>query len=543
MKIAKAILVLAIALSYTYCADRTHIFNKSKKQFSLFEFTGLSLLTVALGFLSIRRSTISTFRPSTQSLSDQPFLSRDQTDEWKGWMQFAILIYHYTGASRVLEIYKIIRVLVAAYLFMTGFGHTIYFLQRANYSLHRFASVLIRINLLSCILPYIMNTDYLFYYFSPLITFWYVIIYVTTKIGHSNNASSTFLISKIIVAAMCTSVMIHTPGCFEAIFSFLRKIFKIRWDVAEWRFRLQLDAYVVYVGMMCSILYLRLSSAFAREPTKSRIFFLLRKYWTLIRLIAVTLSLLILFVFFKIAKHFSTKSSYNRWITYMSPPTIMAYITLRNSTSFARNRYSYIFAWLGRHSLETFTLQFHTWLAGDTQGLLALGVFGRKPTFIDGRWADFVLLTVVFIWMSWHVAVATATLTSWIVDPSEGREEIDVVEAGDKTRLQLGKGTPHLNGLRKEDLAGDLWRRQRRSPSKLLIEDLRVRLAVILGLMWFLNLVSRRHLSLSLNWGFPLTILMCRRTEEMIFALPNCLGCNFFSGRNLLTVYTSMAPR
>ena len=37
-------------------------------------------------------------------------------------MQLVILIYHYTGASQVLEIYMFVRILVSSYLFLNGFG-------------------------------------------------------------------------------------------------------------------------------------------------------------------------------------------------------------------------------------------------------------------------------------------------------------------------------------------------------------------------------------------------------------------------------------
>ncbi|KAL8675580.1 MAG: hypothetical protein Q9168_000092 [Polycauliona sp. 1 TL-2023] len=484
----KSFMVLGVVLMYCTLADRTQLFDKTQKQFKYQEFFGLCAIVLLVGLLSVR-PTLDKKPPGGGALSglqlaSAPFLSRDQSDEWKGWMQFIILIYHYTGASSVLGIYQVIRILVAAYLFLTGFGHTYFFYRKQNYSLSRCASVLVRLNMLSCVLPYIMGTDYLFYYFAPLVSFWYLVVYLTMRIGSSKNLSMPFLVSKIGVSAAIVTIMARNPILFEGIFLVLKYTCNIHWNVKEWQFRLQLDCYVVYGGMVAAIIYCEISDILSGQSfSQHHLPRVIRSHWNKIQVVSVAVALTVLLGFGYFIQQFSDKVTYNRWVPVVSLCPILSFVVLRNSSRHLRNYHSSVFAWLGRCSLETFTLQFHIWLAADTKGLLSLGVFGRQATHINGRYPDLVVLTAVFLWLSWMTADATTAITNWIVEPNRQFAR-DI-----KLSPSMGVSDVEPERLNGERLRRGVFSRFLKKLYDLWIGKLEIRLASIALIMWIANMM------------------------------------------------------
>ncbi|GJN86090.1 hypothetical protein PLIIFM63780_009667 [Purpureocillium lilacinum] len=454
------------ALLACFLADRTQVFAKGSKEYVASEFAILSFLAAVAGVVTIRRMSPPRSNSSTPpaALEDAPPLSRDQTDEWKGWMQAAILIYHWTGASRSLPIYICIRLMVAAYLFQVGYGHTVYFLTKKDFSFKRVAAVLLRLNLLSCALPYVMNTTYMLYYFAPLVSFWFAIVYATLAIGSGYNDTSNAVIAKIVMSAFAVaSVFLFTP-LSEWVFAILRSVFRIDWDLHEWQFRVSLDILIVYVGMLAGMASVR------------------SKLWN--RLLVGTkfsgfIGLVIMAGYWYLSNgHFAVKQDYNWWHPYASFAPIIAFITARNIAAPVRVFYSKAFAWLGRCSLETFTLQFHIFLASDTKGILLLDGLTGDGSLAADRWRHLVVIVPFFLWLSHTTAEATGHLTKLLTSTSAEQDKPE----GASDSESLLPGPASLGQLKVLPILGQLMPRA-------VLNDLRVRMTVLLVLMWLLNLL------------------------------------------------------
>lgn len=158
---------LGLIMAYFYMCDRANLFMKENKFYTHSTFFIPIIYILVLGVFY------------NENTKETKVLNREQTDEWKGWMQLVILIYHISGASTFLPVYMHIRVLVAAYLFQTGYGHFSYFWIKGDFGIHRVCQVLFRLNFLVVVLCIVMDRPYQFYYFVPLVTVWFMVIYVT----------------------------------------------------------------------------------------------------------------------------------------------------------------------------------------------------------------------------------------------------------------------------------------------------------------------------------------------------------------------------
>lgn len=427
-----ALFAMSLGLAYCFLADRTQYFSKGNKNYLTSEFQFLSIVSLIAGALSVTRS---------DDAKSTGFLNRHMTDEWKGWMQIAILIYHITGASKVLDIYKVIRVMVASYLFMTGYGHTAFFTGKGDFGLKRVLSVLCRINLLTVFLAYVMNTNYIFYYFSPLVTFWFGIIWITFRILPEFNASVKGSLVKTVISGVLVYLFVKMDGPMDAIFWVLKTFARIDWDLREWRFRVLLDIWAVHFGMVVSIFANNKALADLRES--------LAKF----RGLGAVFGLVLIALYWHLASSYTVKAEYNAHNNYLALLAIAGYILVRNGASFLMNRHSRVFGWFGKISLETFILQFHIWMAADTKGvlyILDMGLGGATIAERDAGYAtnhilNFLLTTTIFLLVSEKIANASGTLTTLIVSPekflsspepktgaAQTTEEIELLESGSR---------------------------------------------------------------------------------------------------------------
>lgn len=357
---------LAIIMGYFYLCDRTNFFMKENKYYSEFSFW------IPVGYVFVLGLFF------TDDSRYTKFQHRDQTDEFKGWMQVVILIYHLTGADRITPIYMLIKVLISAYLFLSGYGHFSYMWYTGNAGLTRFLQVIFRLNFMTIVLCLCMNRPYQFYYYVPLVSFWYVIIYFVMALPPQITAANTennpykyfYLVLKCVGLFVVITVFYMSEVFFERIF--VTRPWKALFvttddDIHEWWYRWKLDRYTITYGMIfAAAFHITQKYKLIDDNTPQNLLS------GRLLVLATFLSICGIGFYTTFALLCQNKLDCDEIHSYVVFVPIISYIVLRNVWGIFRTRYSSFFAWFGQISLELFICQYHIWLAADRNGVLVL---------------------------------------------------------------------------------------------------------------------------------------------------------------------------
>jgi 10 TM Acyl Transferase domain found in Cas1p len=324
------------------------------------------------------RAPSTTMVASLGSLDDDTWnvLNRNQTEEWKGWMQGVLLLYHYHCAAADDDTIdaKYAHVWLGyAYVWLTGFGHFVYFYQRRDYSVApRVLRILWRLGFLATLLSLI----------------------------HGNGRKNRNSVASYNLYWFASGLPLC---CFFMVYLSMR-LAAARLNYSWWGLRLKFVVLAVIIYLVWDVDVLRhwsispsaVSVSAAQSGTLSQWWFSTSYHWSAYLGMLFALHWPITCWWFRTVeaqplwRHVGAKAAvglalwagvvgcgghvlrYHTTPAYFGIVPILAYVYMRNLTPWLRRHTLHLWQRLGQITLETYLLHHHIWLSSSGQNLLTL---------------------------------------------------------------------------------------------------------------------------------------------------------------------------
>ncbi len=343
---------------------------------------------------------------------DSDILNVHQGLELKGFMTICFLLYQFSNAysyesttnldvnqgteekgedisttDGVNYYYNISRIFVTAFLFLTGYGHAMFFYRHKDYSMSRLIRVLFRMNFSGMLLCLALGKPYIFYQACWLHTYFFLFIYATMKWRNEKNYTKYSLRLKIFFLAIiifllwdCDSVLwkVHVILFGPSQQSVEGAPYGQIW---EFYFRGYLHHWASLIGMVFAI----------NQPVTSLLMRKLEIFGSVSEMSfkSITGTLLIVTFFVWMLGPFeSSKYVYNATNPYFGILPVICFVYFRNINQVLRGHHIEIFKSVGVYSLEIYLLHHHLFITADGT---------MKKIFLPGYSACNLLLSIWLI--------------------------------------------------------------------------------------------------------------------------------------------------